>query len=142
MKSLRHDRRERLRYTGRWLRTVLLQTFVTGPALFFFVLAVMVARGNAGAALLQEAEAMFRDAPAGMVMHCVPATTGGADSPSPVRPAPCVREAGSRDAWVAEINDTLATAYTFAAGISLLIALVFTAPPVFRRQPHRKTYDQ
>ncbi|QEW34521.1 hypothetical protein D0N50_22635 (plasmid) [Erwinia billingiae] len=142
MKSLRDDRRERLRDTGRWLRVVLLQTFVTGPSLFLFVLAVMVARGNAGAALLQEAEAMFRDAPAGMVMRCAPATTGGEDTPSPFRPAPCVREAESRDAWVAEINDTLATVYTFAVGISLLIALVFTAPPVFRRRPHRKTYDQ
>lgn len=142
MKSLRHDRRERLRDTGRWLRTVVMQTFVTGPALFFFVLAVMVARGNAGAALLQEAEAMFRDAPAGMIMHCAPATTGREGSPSPVRPVPCVREAGSRDAWVAEINDTLATAYTFAAVISFLIALAFTSPPARVRQPHRKTYDQ
>lgn len=139
MKSLRHDRRERLRDTGRWLRTVVMQTFVTGPALFFFVLTVMGARGNAGAALLQEAEGMFRDAPAGMIMHCAPATTG---RPSPVRPAPCVKEAESRDVWVAELNDALATLYTFAAVISLLITLVFTAPPVFRRQPHRKTYDQ
>ncbi|MEN4931774.1 hypothetical protein ABEI22_22020 [Erwinia billingiae] len=142
MKSLRHDRRERLRDTGRWLRTVVMQTFVTGPALFFFVLAVMGARGNAGSSLLQAAESLLRDAPAGMVMHCVPATTGGAGSPSPVRPAPCVREAESRDVWVAELNDALATLYTFAAVISFLIALAFTSPPARVRQPHRKTYDQ
>ncbi|MCX0497973.1 hypothetical protein [Erwinia billingiae] len=134
MKSLRHDRREGLRDTGRWLRTVVMQTFVTGPALFFFVLAVMGARGNAGTALLQEAEGMFRDAPAGMIMHCAPATT--------VRPAPCVKEAESRDVWVAELNDALATLYTFAAVISLLIALAFTSPPARFHQPHRKTYDQ
>lgn len=139
MKSLRHDRRERLRDTGRWLRTVVMQTFVTGPALFFFVLAVMGARGNAGAALLQEAGGMFRDAPAGMIMHCAAATTG---RPSPVRPAPCVKEAESRDVWVAELNDALATLYTFAAVISFLIALAFTSPPARFHQPHRKTYDQ
>lgn len=134
MKSLRHDHRERLRDTGRWLRTVVMQTFVTGPALFFFVLAVMGARGNAGAALLQEAEGMFRDAPAGMIMHCAPTTTG--------RAAPCVKEAESRDVWVAELNDALATLYTFAAVISFLTALAFTSPPARFRQPHRKTYDQ
>ncbi|MEN4709130.1 hypothetical protein [Pantoea agglomerans] len=129
----------------------LLQTLVIHPALLFFLLFLLSAHGPGGGGqwLLNEAEALVRDAPAGQVWGCVsqampvetwpPVPDTSRDKAAPVssdiRPAPppalCVKAAVSRDAWAAQTNDTLLFLYKAGVVLSVLSGL---AVRYFRRR--------
>ncbi|AOE42620.1 hypothetical protein BEE12_22800 (plasmid) [Pantoea agglomerans] len=115
----------------------LLQTLVIHPALLFFLLFLLNAHspGGGGQWLLNEAEKLVRDAPAGQVWGCVsqampvkafppaPLTEprNGASVPSP--PGMCVKAAVSRDAWAAQTNDTLLFLYKAGVVFSVISGL-------------------
>ncbi|MGC0946819.1 hypothetical protein WKH55_20470 [Pantoea agglomerans] len=115
----------------------LLQTLVIHPALLFFLLFLLNAHspGGGGQWLLNEAEKLVRDAPAGQVWGCVsqampvkafppaPLTepSNGASVPSP--PGMCVKAAVSRDAWAAQTNDTLLFLYKAGVVFSVISGL-------------------
>ncbi|KAF6653087.1 hypothetical protein HFD91_21130 [Enterobacteriaceae bacterium EKM102V] len=133
----------RLRATNR-AGNFLLQTLVIHPALLFFLLFLLSAHGSGGAGqwLLNEAEALVRDAPAGQLWGCVsqampvetwpPVSDTSRDKAVPVssdiRPAPptamCVKAAVSRDAWASQTNDTLLFLYKAGVVLSVLSGLV------------------
>lgn len=125
------------------IQNFLLQTLVIHPALLFFLLFLLGAHGAGGAGqmLVNEAERLIRDAPAGQVWSCAsrvsreagpPVTDTSRDKAAPVssdiRPAPpeamCVKAAVSRDAWVAQTNDTLLFLYKAGVVLSVLSGLV------------------
>lgn len=128
---------------ARLVQNFLLQTLVIHPALLFFLLFLLGAHGAGGAGqmLVNEAERMVRDAPAGEVWGCVsqampveswplvPDTSRDKAAPvsSDIRPAPpeamCVKAAVSRDAWVAQTNDTLLFLYKAGVVLSVLSSL-------------------
>lgn len=121
----------------------LLQTLVIHPALLFFLLFLLSAHSSAGAGqwLLNEAEALVRDAPAGKVWGCVsqaarvetwpPVTDALRDMAAPVssdiKPAPspvmCVKATMSRDAWAVETNSTLLFLYKSSVVFSVISRL-------------------
>lgn len=118
----------------------LLQTLVIHPALLFFLLFLLSAHssGGAGQWLLNEAEALVRDAPAGQVWGCVSQATRVESWPSvpdtswdksvpvsrDIRPAPppvtCVKAAESRDAWATETDSTLRSLYLTSVLFSII----------------------
>ncbi|MEN4633227.1 hypothetical protein ABEG88_22480 [Pantoea agglomerans] len=140
----------RLRATNR-AGNFLLQTLVIHPALLFFLLFLLNAHGPGGGGqwLLNEAEALVRDAPAGQVWGCVsqampvetwpPVPDTSRDKAVPVsndiRPAPppamCVNAAVSRGAWASQTNDTLLFLYKAGVVLSVLSSL---AVRYFRRR--------
>lgn len=129
----------RLRATNR-AGNFLLQTLVIHPALLFFLLFLLSAHssGGAGQWLLNEAEALVRDAPAGQVWGCVsqampvetwpPVPDTSRDKAAPVssdiRPAPppvtCVKATESRDAWATETDSTLRSLYLTGVLFSII----------------------
>lgn len=133
----------RLRAAGR-VRNLLLQTLVIHPALLFFLLFVLGAHntGSAGQMLLNEAERLVRDAPAGQVWGCAPQATreadfppaslqtlrDGAPVPAGLKTAPppftCVKAPESREAWINETNGTLLMLYKTVVLLSILASLV------------------
>ncbi|RAH26700.1 hypothetical protein [Pantoea agglomerans] len=132
----------RLRATNR-AGNFLLQTLVIHPALLFFLLFLLSEHGPGGVGqwLLNEAEKLVRDAPAGQVWGCVsqampvetwpPVPDTSRDKAAPVisdiRPAPppamCVKAAVSRDAWAAQTNDTLLFLYKAGVVLSVILGL-------------------
>ncbi|WP_336749847.1 hypothetical protein [Pantoea vagans] len=134
----------------------LLQTLVIHPALLFFLLFLLSAHspGGAGQWLLNEAEKLVRNAPAGEVWGCVsqampvetwpsvPDTSRDKAAPvsSDIRPAPpavmCVKAAVSRDAWAAQTNDTLLFLYKAGVVLSVISSLVVRH---FRRRANGET---
>ena len=128
---------------ARRVQNFLLQTLVIHPALLFFLLFLLNAHGPGGGGqwLLNEAEALVRDAPAGQVWGCVsqampvetwpPVPDTSRDKAAPVsrdiRPAPppamCVKAAVSRDAWAAQTNDTLLFLYKAGVVLSVISSL-------------------
>ncbi|MEN4605497.1 hypothetical protein ABEG90_23185 [Pantoea agglomerans] len=129
----------RLRATNR-AGNFLLQTLVIHPALLFFLLFLLSAHGSGGAGqwLLNEADALVRDAPAGQVWGCVsqampvetwpPVSDTSREKAAPVisdiRPAPppamCVKAAVSRDAWATETDSTLRSLYLTGVLFSII----------------------
>ncbi|MBK5017681.1 hypothetical protein [Pantoea sp. S62] len=129
----------RLRATNR-AGNFLLQTLVIHPALLFFLLFLLRAHssGGAGQWLLDEADALVRDAPAGQVWGCVsqampvetwpPVPDTSRDKAvsvsSDIRPAPppvkCVKAAESRDAWATETDITLRSLYLTGVLFSII----------------------
>lgn len=128
---------------ARLVQNLLLQTLVIHPALLFFLLFLLSAHGAGGAGqmLVNEAERMVRDAPAGDVWGCVsqampvesrplvPDTSRDKAAPvsSDIKPAPpaamCVKAAVSRDAWAAQTNDTLLFLYKAGVVLSVISSL-------------------
>lgn len=116
---------------ARLVQNLLLQTLVIHPALLFFLLFLLSAHGAGGAGqmLVNEAERLVRDAPAGQVWSCdsqatrvetrtsVPDTSRDETVPvsRDIKPAPppvtCVEVAESREAWATETNSTLRDLY-------------------------------
>lgn len=126
---------------ARGLTNLLMQTLVIHPALLFFLLFLLSAHqhaGGAGQMLLDEAEKLVRDAPAGQVWGCVsPATPvmafppasltalrDGTPVPDALKTAPppvkCVKTAVSREAWAAKTSGTLLFLYKTAVMLSVI----------------------
>lgn len=131
---------------ARQIQNFLLQTLVIHPALLFFLLFLLGAHGAGGAGqmLVNEAERLIRDAPAGQVWSCAsrvsreagpPVTDTSRDKTVPVsreiKPAPppakCVEVAEGREAWATETNRTLRGFYftgvlfSIIAGVAMRI---------------------
>lgn len=116
---------------ARLVQNLLLQTLVIHPALLFFLLFLLSAHGAGGAGqmLVNEAERLVHDAPAGQVWSCasqatrvetwpaVPETSRDKTVPvsRDIKPAPspvtCVKVAESHEAWAAETNSALRSLY-------------------------------
>ena len=115
----------------------LLQTLVIHPALLFFLLFLLNAYGPGGGGqwLLNEADRLVRDAPAGQVWDCVsqatpvkaipPAPLAEPRNGAPVPPPPvmCVKATMSRDAWAAQTNGTLMFLYKAGVVLSVISGL-------------------
>lgn len=125
---------------ARLVQNLLLQTLVIHPALLFFLLFLLSAHGAGGAGqmLVNEAERLVRDAPAGEVWGCVsqtmpvetwpPVPDISRDEAAPVsreiKPAPppvaCVKAAESREAWATETDSTLRSLYLTGVLFSII----------------------
>ncbi|MFQ1682375.1 hypothetical protein ACK08B_21265 [Pantoea dispersa] len=126
---------------ARGLTNLLMQTLVIHPALLFFLLFLLSAHqhaGGAGQMLLDEAEKLVRDAPAGQVWGCVsqarpltafppaPLSVLREEAPVPdaLKPDPtpvmCEKAAVSREAWAAEASSTLLLLYRTAVVLSVI----------------------
>ena len=113
---------------ARGLTNLLLQTLVIHPALLFFLLFLLSAHhaGGAGQMLLDEAEKLVRNAPAGQVWGCVSQTP-----PAPVpedlhadtMPAPCIKSPLSAEAWAVRTDGTLLSLYECGVLLSLTVSL-------------------
>lgn len=128
--------------TARRVQNLLLQTLVIHPALLFFLLFLLGAHsaGGAGQWLVNEAERLVRDAPAGQVWSCVPpagppasARTGthAADLKHSHPSVLCARGPLSHEAWAAEANSRLLFLYRCGVVFSGLSGLVMVH---FRRR--------
>lgn len=140
----------------RGLTNLLMQTLVIHPALLFFLLFVLDTHntGSAGQMLLNEAERLVRDAPAGQVWGCAPQATleadfppaslqtlrDGAPVPADLKTAPppftCVKAPESREVWINETNDTLLMFYKTGVLLSVFSAVVMWH---FRRREKGET---
>lgn len=123
----------------RGLTNLLKQTLVIHPALLFFLVFLMSAHqaGGSGQMLLDEAEKLVRDAPAGQVWGCAPpamrmadfapAVNDGAPFPADFKFAPpsvrCEKAAVSREVWAAETSDTLLLLYKAGVVLSVISSL-------------------
>ena len=124
---------------ARLVQNLLLQTLVIHPALLFFLLFLLGAHGagRAGQMLVNEAEKLIRDAPAGQVWSYAsrvsreagpPFTDTSRDKTAPVsreiKPAPtpvaCVKAAESREAWAIETDSTLRSLYLTGVLFSII----------------------
>lgn len=124
---------------ARLVQNLLLQTLVIHPALLFFLLFLLGAHGAGGAGqmLVNEAERLIRDAPAGQVWSCAsrvsreagpPVTDTSRDKTVPVSreikpappPVPCVKAAESREAWATETDSTLRSLYLTGVLFSII----------------------
>lgn len=109
---------------SRWLMKMVAWTFVTGPALIFFLLFIIGSRPNIGASILGQAEHMLRDAPPGQVWGCKPTARHVTDQPSPTPiPLLCAKQPESREAWINEANATLNELYILSMLISFIAGL-------------------
>ncbi|MBS0905802.1 hypothetical protein JK229_11760 [Pantoea dispersa] len=134
--------RGRLR-AARGLTNLLMQTLVIHPALLFFLLFLLMSHnaGSAGQMLLDEAEKLVRDAPAGQVWGCVsqarpltafppaPLSVLREEAPVPeaLKPAPppvmCEMKAVSRNSWAAQTSGTLLSLYRAGVVLSVIANL-------------------
>lgn len=136
---------------ARGLTNLLMQTLVIHPALLLFLLFLLSAHhaGGAGQMLLNEAEKLVREAPAGQVWGCVPqdlpvkaslpVASGKPQHSAPVpdaltaapTPVMCEKATVSREAWAQETSSTLQLLYKSAVALSVASQLVVW---ILRRQ--------
>lgn len=108
---------------NRWLMKMIAWTFVTGPALIFFLLFIIGTRPNIGAAILAQAEHMLRDAPTNQVWGCKQPASHMTDQPSPSIPLLCEKQSESRETWINEANANLNELYIVSMCISFIAGL-------------------
>ncbi|KYN62852.1 hypothetical protein IU46_021930 [Pantoea agglomerans] len=131
---------------ARLVQNLLLQTLVIHPALLFFLLFLLSAHGAGGAGqmLVNEAERLMRDAPAGQVWSCTSRVLREAGQSVPdtsrdktasvsreIKPAPppvaCVKAAESLEAWATETNSTLRGLYFSGVLFSIIAGVAVRA---------------
>lgn len=129
---------------SRWLARICGFTFITGPAVLFFVF-FLINRAPPGEMLMLQAEKMLRGAPTGQVWGCKepsaePPPFTDLKSLPPVQdasaPFSCERQAEAPDVWISRINSAFRNDYRFFCVLSLLTALAVW--PVQLNRPDRR----
>lgn len=103
----------------------LLRTLVVHPAIFAVLLLLLMCKGNIGEGLLNGAEGLVRDAPAGQIWACERISLqGSVPSVDEAEGVECRRQSVPRAVWVDEANRSLVTLYKTGVLLSLLASLL------------------